>query len=95
MDTLTLHAAAPLANALPQHLAIFGIGAPELLLIFAVMLLLFGAKKLPSLAKGLGQSIKEFKKATQEEDSAPSGKTDTPKSPEKTQDTGTTTTTES
>ena len=43
-------------------LAIFGLGAPELLLIFAVLILLFGAKKLPELAKGLGKSIREFKK---------------------------------
>jgi len=49
-------------------LAVFGIGVPELLLIFGVLILLFGATKLPSLAKGLGQSIKEFKKATQDDD---------------------------
>jgi len=49
-------------------LAIFGLGAPELLLIFAVLILLFGATKLPALAKGLGKSIKEFKKAANETD---------------------------
>jgi len=49
------------------QLAVFGIGVPELLLIFGVLILLFGATKLPSLAKGLGQSIKEFKKATQDD----------------------------
>ncbi|MDF3059052.1 MAG: tatA [Rariglobus sp.] len=48
-------------------LAIFGLGAPELLLIFGVLILLFGATKLPALAKGLGKSIKEFKKAANEE----------------------------
>ncbi|MBM3872983.1 MAG: twin-arginine translocase TatA/TatE family subunit [Verrucomicrobia bacterium] len=47
-------------------LAVFGLGGPELLLILAVVLLLFGAKKLPELAKGLGRSVKEFKKATNE-----------------------------
>lgn len=41
----------------------FSLGGPELLLILAVVLLLFGAKKLPELARGLGQSIKEFKKS--------------------------------
>jgi len=46
---------------------IFGLGGPELLLIFAVLLLLFGGAKLPGLAKGLGQSIKEFKKAAKDD----------------------------
>ncbi len=40
------------------------LGGWEIVLILAVVLLLFGAKKLPELAKGLGQGIKEFKKAT-------------------------------
>ena len=40
------------------------LGGMEIVLIMAVILLLFGAKKLPELAKGLGQGIKEFKKAT-------------------------------
>ena len=39
------------------------IGGWEMVLILAVVLILFGAKKLPQLAKGLGQGIKEFKKA--------------------------------
>lgn len=39
---------------------------PEALLIMVVLLVFFGAKKLPELAKGLGQGIKEFKKATNE-----------------------------
>jgi sec-independent protein translocase protein TatA len=39
----------------------------EIVLILAVVVVLFGARKLPELAKGLGQSIKEFKKATREE----------------------------
>lgn len=42
------------------------LGGPELLLILAVVVLLFGAKKLPELARGMGQGIKEFKKATRE-----------------------------
>ena len=41
-------------------------GGWEVVLIFAVVLILFGAKKLPELAKGLGSGIKEFKKATRE-----------------------------
>ena len=47
-------------------LAVFGIGGWEVILILAVVLILFGAKKLPDLAKGLGTGIKEFKKATRE-----------------------------
>ena len=39
------------------------LGAPEIIIILFVVLLLFGAKKLPELAKGLGKGIKEFKKA--------------------------------
>ena len=41
-------------------------GGWEIVLILAVVLILFGAKKLPELAKGLGQGIKEFKKATRD-----------------------------
>ena len=41
-------------------------GGWEIVLILAVVLILFGAKKLPELARGLGQGIKEFKKATNE-----------------------------
>ncbi len=39
------------------------IGGPELLLIFAVILVLFGGQKIPELAKGLGKGVREFKKA--------------------------------
>jgi len=46
---------------------IFGLGTPELIVILVILLVLFGGAKLPSLAKGLGQSIKEFKKATKDE----------------------------
>lgn len=40
-----------------------GIGGPELLMIMFVVLLLFGGQKLPELAKGMGKSLREFKKA--------------------------------
>jgi len=46
---------------------ILGLGGPELIVIFLIILLMFGGAKLPSLAKGLGQSIKEFKKAAKED----------------------------
>ncbi len=42
------------------------LGGPELVLIFVAVLVLFGAKKLPEFAKGLGKSLGEFKKARQE-----------------------------
>lgn len=41
-----------------------GIGGPELLLIMFVILLLFGANRLPDLARGFGRAVREFKKAT-------------------------------
>jgi len=49
----------------PSVLAILGpLGWPEITIILVVFILLFGAKKLPELARGVGKSIKEFKKAT-------------------------------
>lgn len=43
-----------------------GLGGTEIILILAVILLFFGAKRLPELAKGLGRGIREFKDATKE-----------------------------
>ena len=48
--------------------AVFGLGGTELIVILIILLVMFGGTKLPGLAKGLGQSIKEFKKASKEED---------------------------
>jgi sec-independent protein translocase protein TatA len=45
-------------------LAMLGLGGGEIILILSGVLLLFGGKKLPELAKGLGNGIREFKKAT-------------------------------
>ena len=42
------------------------LGMPEIIIIFFIILLLFGAKKLPELARGLGKGIKEFKNASNE-----------------------------
>jgi TatA/E family protein of Tat protein translocase len=44
----------------------FGLGLPELIVIFVIALLIFGPKKLPELGKALGRGIAEFKRATQE-----------------------------
>ena len=41
-------------------------GGWEMIIVLLAVLLLFGAKKIPDLAKGLGQGIREFKKATKE-----------------------------
>ena len=42
------------------------LGATELILIFLVILVFFGSKKIPELAQGLGKGIREFRKATRE-----------------------------
>ncbi|GAB3198569.1 hypothetical protein GCM10027293_15680 [Pontibacter aydingkolensis] len=47
-------------------LFIGGLGGTEVILILVVILLLFGAKRIPELAKGLGRGIREFKDATKE-----------------------------
>jgi len=44
----------------------FGLGMPELIVIFVIALVVFGPKKLPDLGKALGKGIAEFKRATQE-----------------------------
>jgi sec-independent protein translocase protein TatA len=49
-------------------LGVLGIGGSELWLILIIILVLFGGAKLPSLARGFGQSIKEFKKAQRDDD---------------------------
>ena len=46
--------------------AIMGLGGQEMIFIFLALLLLFGAKKIPELARGLGKGIKEFKDATKD-----------------------------
>jgi sec-independent protein translocase protein TatA len=50
----------------PLVLLIFGLGTPELILIGLVILLLFGAKRIPELARGFGRGIREFKDASKE-----------------------------
>jgi sec-independent protein translocase protein TatA len=71
-------------SPLSLPLAVWGLGGSELLLILIILLVLFGGSKLPSLARGLGQSIKEFKKASNEaeqEEKAASTSTSTPPKP--------------
>jgi len=50
------------------------LGATEIILIIAVVLLLFGGKKIPELMKGLGSGIKEFKDASKDTSSSNAGK---------------------
>ena len=47
-----------------------GLGTGEIILILAVVLLLFGARRLPDLARSLGQSLREFKKGREEGEAA-------------------------
>ena len=47
-------------------LAVLGLGGGELIVVLVAILVLFGAKRIPEFAKGLGQGIKEFKKASNE-----------------------------
>ncbi len=56
----------------------FGLGYQELLLILVIVLILFGAQRLPDLARSLGSSVKEFKKGVNElqKDDAPAKKDD-------------------
>ncbi len=68
-------------NLFPALLAgVFGLGAPELIIILVILMLLFGGAKLPALAKGLGQSIKEFKNAAKD-DPKEEKKPETPSNP--------------
>jgi sec-independent protein translocase protein TatA len=59
----------------------FGLGYQELLLILVIVLILFGANRLPSLARSLGSSVKEFKKGVTElkDDVSPAQKKDNDK----------------
>ncbi|HEV09459.1 MAG TPA: twin-arginine translocase TatA/TatE family subunit [Sulfurihydrogenibium azorense] len=55
------------------------IGLPELLLIFGILILLFGAKKLPEIGRGLGEGIRSFKTAFSGEDKKEEDKVIKPK----------------
>ena len=53
----------------------------ELLLIFGIVVLLFGAKKIPDLAKGLGQGIRSFKKEMKDDEAPPTTQAKTTEAP--------------
>ena len=46
----------------------FGLGMPELLIILVIIIIIFGAGRLPELGAGIGKSIKNFRKASVDED---------------------------
>ena len=64
---------------MPVNLAI--ISEWHLILLLIIVFLLFGGKKLPELARGVGQAMKEFKKASREADDAVHGYDSTPSTP--------------
>jgi sec-independent protein translocase protein TatA len=51
-------------------IVMFGLGLPEMIVVMVIGLIFFGPSKLPSLGKGLGESIRGFKKALEEEPAA-------------------------
>lgn len=59
-----------------MHAVLFfgAIGPQQVILILVIVLLLFGGRKIPELMRGLGSGIKEFKKATKEEEEEESQK---------------------
>jgi sec-independent protein translocase protein TatA len=45
----------------------FGLGFPEMLLIFVIIVLIFGTSRLPELGRGIGEGIRNFKKSVKDE----------------------------
>jgi sec-independent protein translocase protein TatA len=63
-----------------NSILLIGLGVTEIVLIIAVVLLLFGGKKIPELMRGMGKGIKEFKSA-QSGDETPSNNNTSPNEP--------------
>jgi sec-independent protein translocase protein TatA len=62
----------------------FGLGPSELIIIGIIILILFGARKIPEIGKGLGGALREFKNIKKEINSTPENKSDDAKKEEKT-----------
>jgi sec-independent protein translocase protein TatA len=56
-----------LLSAVQKEERMFGIGMPELIVILVIVLIIFGAGKLPQIGEGLGKGIRNFRKATTKE----------------------------
>ena len=59
----------------------FGLGMPELIIILLIGVLVFGAKRLPEVGRGLGRGIREFRKATSERTGSPEEEAESEKPP--------------
>lgn len=59
----------------------FGLGMPELIIILVIILIIFGAGKLPQIGEGMGKAIRNFKKATSEKDNKEPDKIEENKKP--------------
>ena len=66
------------SNNIQRRKRMFGIGMPELIVILVIVLIIFGAGKLPQIGEGLGKGIRNFKKATKDREEIDA----TPKKPE-------------